>query len=417
MKQIKLFQTAVNALHNLIVSKDFMDRNRMKATDFTRNRKLDFPTIVSIIMSIMTKPIHSELCGLFHKLKDGVSQPAQQSFSEARQKIRYQAFKEIFQQTVSMGLSASDAKTFRGYRLLAIDGSTIPLKKSDELREYFAKTSPVPNDVFGRVSCVYDVLNHIIIDARLAPFNEGERLLAANAIEETENYVDGKRIYLLDRGYWRVELYAKILSMGHSIVARVRNQMTKELKYGSSTVTIPSDTERYTLRVIRFTLPSGETETLITNLSDTEFTDQDIVQLYFLRWNIETAYDGLKNLLAMNNISSRTLLTVLQDFYAIMAIFNLTAFAAYVADSQIAERTESKGSKYKYKASRYTILAVLKPILPLVLYLPSAYLRRKLLRNALSALSARPVPIRSNRLPDRSRTILKYKNRPPKKPG
>ena len=148
MKQIKLFQTAVNELHNLIVSKDFMDRNRMKATDFTRNRKLDFPTVVSIIMSIMTKPIHSELCGLFHKLKDGVSQPAQQSFSEARQKIRYQAFKEIFQQTVSMGLSASDAKTFRGYRLLAIDGSTIPLKKSDELREYFAKTSPVPNDVY-----------------------------------------------------------------------------------------------------------------------------------------------------------------------------------------------------------------------------------------------------------------------------
>ena len=416
MKQVKLFQTAIHTLHRLIVSEDFMNRSRIKATDFTRNRKLDFPTVVSIIMGIMTKPIHAELCSSFPKLKDDIPQPTQQSFSEARQKIHYQAFEEIFRQGVSLGLSACDGKTFRGYRLLAIDGSTIPLKKSDELRDYFAQTTPVPNEIYARVSCVYDVLNQMLLDAQLAPFHDGERLLASNSIEKVEGFLNGKRIYLLDRGYWQMGLYAKILSLGHSIVARVRNHMTNELKSGSPTVTISSDTKQYTLRVVRFILPSGETETLITNLSVSEFTDQDIVQLYFLRWGIETAYDGLKNLLAMNNISSKTRLTVLQDFFAILAIFNLAAFASYAANSQIAESRACKNNKYQYKASRYTILAVLKPVLPSLLYFRSAYLRRKLLRSISHALSARPVPVRKDRPSDRSRKILKYKNYPPKKP-
>ena len=416
MKQIKLFQSAIHTLHKLIVSEDFMNRNRIKATDFTRNRKLDFPTVVSIIMGIMTKPIHAELCSSFHKLKGDVPQPSQQSFSEARQKIHYQAFEEIFQHMVNLGLSACDGKTFRGYRLLAIDGSTIPLKKSDELRDYFAQTTPVPNEIYARISCVYDVLNKMLLDAQLAPFHDGERLLASKGVENVEGLFNGKRIYLLDRGYWRTELYAKILSMGHSIVARVRNHMTKDLKYGSPTVTIATDAQCYTLRVVRFLLPSGETETLITNLSAPDFTDQDIAQIYFLRWGIETAYDGLKNLLAMNNLSSKTKLTVFQDFYAILAIFNLAAFASYAANSQITKSRDGKDNKYEYKASRYTILAVLKPVLSSLLYLRSTHLRRKLLQSVFSALPARPVPVRKDRHFDRSRSILKYKHYPPKKP-
>lgn len=112
MKQIKLFQTAIHALYKLITSEEFMNRSRKKETDFTRNRKLDFPSVVSLMMSIMTKPIHAELCNSFPKLKAGIAQPTQQSFSEARQKIRYQAFEEIFQQGVALGLSVFDGNDF-----------------------------------------------------------------------------------------------------------------------------------------------------------------------------------------------------------------------------------------------------------------------------------------------------------------
>lgn len=191
--------------------------------------------------------------------------------------------------------------------------------------------------------------------------------------------------------------------------------MTKELKYGSPTATVSSGSEKYTLRVIRFLLPSGETETLVTNLSVHEFTDQDIIHLYSLRWKVETVYDGLKNLLCMSTISSKTILTVYQDFYAILAAFNLATFAVYSDNENISSFKVNKHNKYEYKASRYTILAVLKPVLPELLYSGSEYRRRCLLRNILSSFAVRPVPIRNNRPSDRSRTILKYKNHPPKK--
>lgn len=99
-------------------------------------------------------------------------------------------------------------------------------------------------------------------------------------------------------------------------------------------------------------------------------------------------------------------------FYAILAIFNLAAFASYAANSQIAKNQAGKNNKYEYKASRFTILAVLKPVLPSLLFLQSAYLRRKLLRSILPVLSARPVPVRKDRPFDRSRSILKYKHYP-----
>lgn len=63
--------------------------------------------------------------------------------------------------------------------------------------------------------------------------------------------------------------------------------MTKELKCGSPTATISSAAQQYTLRVVRFLLPSGETEALATNLSPHEFSDLDITQLYSLRWDVK----------------------------------------------------------------------------------------------------------------------------------
>ena len=46
----------------------------------------------------------------------------------------------------------------------------------------------VPNEIYGRVSCVYDILNHMLLDAQLAPFHNGERLLASTSIEKVENW-------------------------------------------------------------------------------------------------------------------------------------------------------------------------------------------------------------------------------------
>ena len=48
------------------------------------------------------------------------------------------------------------------------------------------------------------------------------------------------------------------------------------------------------LRIIRFELSDGKYENLITNLPVHEFHTEDFKELYFMRWNEETAFRYLK---------------------------------------------------------------------------------------------------------------------------
>ena len=72
--------------------------------------------------------------------------------------------------------------------------------------------------------------------------------------------------------------------------------------------------------MIKVVLSSGETETLVTNLSSKTFQTEEAGTLYFKRWGIEIKFDSLKNRLALENMSGRRPVTVYQDFWATMYI-------------------------------------------------------------------------------------------------
>jgi hypothetical protein len=52
---------------------------------------------------------------------------SKQAFSEDRQKISPEAFRILFREIISLFYKAEDLKIYRGYRLSAIDGSTLEL--------------------------------------------------------------------------------------------------------------------------------------------------------------------------------------------------------------------------------------------------------------------------------------------------
>ena len=107
------------------------------------------------------------------------------SFGEARQKIRPEALTEWNTVFVNRYDDDEQYRTFRGFRVCAIDGSSKPLPDSSELRaEYGGATG---KDAFAvakaRASPLDDVLNGIVVDARIAPFRTGERELARQPVE------------------------------------------------------------------------------------------------------------------------------------------------------------------------------------------------------------------------------------------
>lgn len=86
-------------------------------TDFTRNRKLSFETVMQFMLSMGGNSLANELMKYFEYNADMVSSSA---FIQQREKILPFAFEFILKEFTN---SFQDLKTYDGSRLLAVDGS------------------------------------------------------------------------------------------------------------------------------------------------------------------------------------------------------------------------------------------------------------------------------------------------------
>lgn len=95
--------------------------------DFTRNRKLPFRTVISILLSMEGRSLNSELLSFFGCLSNI---PSASAFIQQRAKISKEAFSSLFDLFVRL---TDNNITYKGYRLLAADGSDIqiPTDKND----------------------------------------------------------------------------------------------------------------------------------------------------------------------------------------------------------------------------------------------------------------------------------------------
>jgi len=76
------------------------------------------------------------------------------------------------------------AQQWNGFRLLAVDGSTLKLPEKTALLDHFSKTSPNANYPSARLLQLYDVINKISIDVQVVPISVGERTMASRHLEQ-----------------------------------------------------------------------------------------------------------------------------------------------------------------------------------------------------------------------------------------
>jgi len=144
---------------------------------------------------------------------------------------------------------------------------------------------------------------------------------------------------------------SSIIDAGQKFIMRLASNVGK-------TVITDKNGNVVKLRHYSFTLPSGEVETLLTNIDPQEMSDDALADLYMKRWGIETKYLELKDRLQINEFSGECVNTVLQDIYATLYISNLTAFICFEADEAINQ--ESSASKHERKAKRSVCIAALR---------------------------------------------------------
>jgi hypothetical protein len=166
------------------------------------------------------------------------------------------------------------------------------------------------------------------------------------------------------------ELMLKIMQLNSYFVIRLKKDTSIDQRYKTTSndeiIEVPlhksfiktindeelrkfaSKQEKLKLRIINIQLPTGEIETLATNLFDKSITITDFKEIYNKRWTIETTYDKLKSKLETENFSGRRKIIIEQDFYSDVYVFNMVTVIKHDANQQI-KRQPRKNNKHKYK--------------------------------------------------------------------
>jgi len=385
---------SVEFIKQIITSPEFIARHRQYKKDFTRNRKLPFHVLIVFLINFVQGSYQDELDKFFKTLfrfdvaKRVVSKVA---LSKARMKLKFGAFVEMNVHLTRYFESHFNPRTWCGFRLLAIDGSTARLPMTEAIVQHFGvwngrQGAPSP---MARVSQLFDVLNKISVDAIIKPKSVGERELAAQHLLS----VMSDDLVLLDRGYPAWWLFNLIISMQANFCARISCTKWKVVRkffhsgLPEMIITLPIHTTSIAqcremgldftplkLRLIRIET-DGKVQILITSLIDTQqYPIELFSDLYHKRWPIEEDYKSIKCRMELENFSGKSPLSVYQDFHAKVFIKNLVWIMAFPIQGQL--ENDSCGRKYQYQVNFTQALSKSKGVVALLFHDTSRQIRR-----------------------------------------
>ena len=358
------------------------EKFKTKVNAFTRNRKLPFELLVLTLLNMPKRTLAIELHAFYTYIKGKIGKTIDSittsAFTQSRQKLSPDVFIGMNQLLTKEYYTDNQerVKLWDKFRLLSIDGSKITLPYSEQLKETygFTKNQNKTEDVIqARVSVLYDVLNEMVIEGILTEPEQGEITLAHEHIK----HVQQGDLLILDRGYPSFQLAYEILSKEADFIFRCKydfNNVTKQfIASGKSEAIVEiapkqkcsfkgkpiTKDSRIKIRLIRIPLESGEIELLMTSLTDTEkYPYECFKPLYFKRWNIETFYNRLKNILVVENFSGLTNQAILQDFHCAVFISNVQSLIIAEAQSEVKKKCSDR--KYEYKINTSISLGFLK---------------------------------------------------------
>jgi hypothetical protein len=421
ISEVKNFITMVagdrSILNNFCVS----DRN------FIRNRKLPFEKLVLFIAKLCKKTLSIELETFFEEL--GCPMDCSVSaFSQQRLKLEpaFFYFWNLVLQRSFYVYSGAAIKRWKGYRIIAADGSSISLVNNASLRQFFGGQRNQQTDyVLAKTFYHYDVLNEIILLPLIMPYRYGELNMAYDATEKIEEDM----LMLYDRNFCNYKMVALHLwqEKERKFVIRAKethNMIKAFIKSGevSSIVDMqPTETAIKGLRksgfilnadtllkvrLVRVELP-GSIEVLITNLWEEEgHQAQEFKDLYFKRWGVETNISIQKNILQLESFSGLTAHSVLQDFYATVMITNLHSIL--IKDAQEAIENTIKDGKYPMKVNKNKSIGKLKvKLVSLFMYNDTEAILKILHGHFVKDV----IPIRKGRSFKRTRINVKSKSK------
>jgi hypothetical protein len=362
-KFIKFFKTQ-------IYSKQFLESNRKSKEDFTRERKLTFPRLILFMLNSVKKSLQKELTEFSYLLKDKrVKNITNSAFCQSRMKLNYNAFIQLNDGIIGEFYTDNIFELWKGFRLLAIDGSKIQLPFSLEVIEDFgfAGNQGLIITPMAQTSSCFDVLNKMIINSEIDRYETDEYFLALKHIAKCNM----KDLFIYDRGYCAPWFMFYHLVKKKDFIIRMQSNSIKEVqdffnsdekdkiieikelanKSAEKVRELNLEFKPFKIRLVKVILDNGEVEVLATSLINKEgYPASEFKKLYSFRWGIETEFDHLKNHLLIEDFTGLSSLSVLQDFYANLLIANFQQILISNAEEELKEK--KKDAKYEYKINK-----------------------------------------------------------------
>ncbi|WP_231956207.1 IS4 family transposase [Aneurinibacillus soli] len=408
----------------MIYGEEFKNQSRKSERDFTRNRKIGFVSLICLLLRMIRKSTQLELDEFREAFLPELAETTytKQSFSEARQKLSPIAFTLLNDEIVRGFYADNDFKTYKGFRLLAIDGSILEIPNTKETQQTYGYVSSWKEGfkvARARSSHLFDLENKIAISTCLSRYEENERNLAKNNIEKLLSFEQSHipNLILFDRGYPSADLILYLQEKGLKYVMRSQHFFYKEV--GNTTtpdevVRIEITKERskalkrqgtpikkgtvLEVRVLKVELPTGEIEVLLTNLGTDELSHEESKSLYFKRWGIETRFNELKHKFEIENFSGEKPVLIEQDFYATVFLSTIASIFEQEAEMEVQEKNKGKTLKYEeYRINKNILVGKLKNRLIQMILEEDARKKDDLYERFLKELQRNIVPVIKNR--------------------
>ncbi len=362
-------------------------------SDFTRKRKLLFPDVIMIILSMAGRPIREELLDYFDF---DVNTATSSAFIQARAKILPEAFEQLLH---LFNNAYPCTETLKGYRLIAVDGSdlNIPYDHTD-LDTYQSNGPDVKGSNQFHINAAYDILSNRYVDLVIqgrAHWHEQKAMWTM-----AERFLENNAVFIADRGYLSWNNMEHIIRSGKYFLIRSKDihvptsllrkfnlpdsefdldikttlttKQSLSLKYPdkyrflstSSTFDFfDADNPFYDVsyRAVRFKLDgSEEYESIVTNLPRKVFSPAEIKELYHMRWSEEISFRHLKYSADLSAVHARKRSSILQEIWARAILYNF----CFIIIRELAKRNSNKRKrKYVYVINKTRAIHLIRDLL------------------------------------------------------
>jgi hypothetical protein len=400
--------TLLSLMGKMSASPEAFVKNPRK--DFTRKRKFPFCIVIKLLISMGGNSLGKEL---LESTGYDVNTATTSAFIQQRDKIKPHAFEFLLQK---FNQAFKNIKKYRGFRLLAVDGSDLHIPTNPNDAETYYNSNPKGGGHnLLKINAMYDLLNRFYVDAIVQPGRcQNESKALADIVKRSA--MGNKVILIADRNYESYNNFATLEEKGWKYLIRVKDldsngilsrlnlpisgefdmtvrriltrKQTKEVKEQPDlyrfiprhyTFDFLGQNNEYEIsfRIVRFKIAEDSYQTIITNLDQADFSPENLKKLYHMRWGIETSFRELKYTVGLINFHSKKREHIVQEVFARIIMYN---FAEMITSHVVISQGDTR---YAYQVNFTLAIHICRHFLRLGNHAPPPDVEALIRRNIL----------------------------------